>query len=166
MATDERKDTALTFRAGVGIILRKPDGRLLLCERKDKPGRWSFPQGGIEPGEIPVLAAYREMGEELGIGVPLADSMPPELPLLIGVYPGFLSYLIPRMYEKFEKVGIGQTILWHLFEWSREDDPPKLGAEFNSLGWWKPSDVYTLTVSPFKIQMYRDLMYWVQELYT
>ena len=38
------------YRKCVGIVVYQND-KVLLCERKDTPGGWQFPQGGIETGE-------------------------------------------------------------------------------------------------------------------
>ena len=54
------------FRAGVVTVVRRGDGRVLAFERVDAPGEWQLPQGGLEKGEAPVEAAWRELGEETG----------------------------------------------------------------------------------------------------
>jgi putative (di)nucleoside polyphosphate hydrolase len=56
------------FRRGIVAVLRRPDGTVLLCERSDHEGSWQFPQGGIELGETPEQAFFRELREELGNG--------------------------------------------------------------------------------------------------
>lgn len=51
-----------------GIIRR--DGQILACQRRlaDRfPGKWEFPGGKLEEGEVPVDALRRELEEELGI---------------------------------------------------------------------------------------------------
>ena len=53
-------------------VLRRPDGRVLLAERKpgkDAAGYWELPGGQIEPGESPAEAASRELFEEVGVRV-------------------------------------------------------------------------------------------------
>src|SRR5215213_4782961 len=58
-------------------VLRAPDGRVLLTERrpgKDAAGFWELPGGQIEPGESPAQAAARELLEEVGIQ---ADELAP-----------------------------------------------------------------------------------------
>ena len=55
----------------VGGILFDPDGRLLLIQRGNEPGRglWSIPGGRVEPGENDHTAVVREMREETGLAV-------------------------------------------------------------------------------------------------
>jgi 8-oxo-dGTP diphosphatase len=51
-------------------VLRAPDGRVLLAERKagkDAAGFWELPGGQVDPGESPVQAAARELLEEVGV---------------------------------------------------------------------------------------------------
>ena len=53
-------------------VLRAPDGRVLVAERKpgkDAAGFWELPGGQIEPGESTAQAAARELYEEVGIRV-------------------------------------------------------------------------------------------------
>lgn len=37
-----------------------------MAKRKHADEHWQFPQGGIDQGESPLLAVFREMKEELG----------------------------------------------------------------------------------------------------
>ena len=58
-------------------VLRAPDGRVLLTERKpgkDAAGFWELPGGQVEPGESPAQAAARELLEEVGVH---ADELAP-----------------------------------------------------------------------------------------
>ena len=48
-------------------------------------GLQEFPGGGIEPGELPLIAAVREVSEEVGIEIS------PDEGKLFGVYPNELS---------------------------------------------------------------------------
>ena len=48
------------------------DGRVLVAERpagRSMAGLWEFPGGKVEPGEAPVAALVRELGEEVGVTV-------------------------------------------------------------------------------------------------
>jgi 8-oxo-dGTP diphosphatase len=48
------------------------DGRILITQRRADQslgGQWEFPGGKVEPGEAPVAALVRELGEEIGVTV-------------------------------------------------------------------------------------------------
>lgn len=65
------------------VVMTDPQGRILLCKTTFKKD-WELPGGIVEPGESPVLAARREVSEEIGlqlrIGRLLAmDWLPPYL---------------------------------------------------------------------------------------
>jgi 8-oxo-dGTP diphosphatase len=61
------------IRRVAAVLLVDGEGRLLLQLRSldapAAPGKWSFPGGGIEPGEQPEEAARRELLEEAGLSV-------------------------------------------------------------------------------------------------
>ena len=65
MATKHSAGILLFRRAGDGVevLLVHPGGPF--WKRRDE-GAWSIPKGEIEPGEEPLAAALRELGEELG----------------------------------------------------------------------------------------------------
>ena len=51
-------------------VLRAPDGRVLLAQRKpgkDAAGFWELPGGQVDPGESAAQAAERELLEEVGV---------------------------------------------------------------------------------------------------
>ncbi|MDH6223787.1 NUDIX domain-containing protein [Streptomyces sp. MJP52] len=54
---------------GVGAVLLRPDGRVLLGHRvkRGEPASWCLPGGHLEPGESCEAAAVREIAEESGI---------------------------------------------------------------------------------------------------
>lgn len=56
----------LPYRPCVGLMLFDPRGLVFVGERGDMPGAWQMPQGGIDEGETPAMAAVRELREETG----------------------------------------------------------------------------------------------------
>src|SRR5436305_12398390 len=57
------------YRPAVGIMLVNPAGLAFIGRRIDMPAglaAWQMPQGGIDPGESPRVAALRELKEEVG----------------------------------------------------------------------------------------------------
>ena len=60
---------ALIDRHGQVLVQRRPAGKMMA-------GLWEFPGGKIERGETPEEALVRELREELGIHVALADLAP------------------------------------------------------------------------------------------
>lgn len=55
------------------VALVDARGWILLQERDEHPvidpEKWGFPGGGVEPGEEPEAAAYRELEEETGVSL-------------------------------------------------------------------------------------------------
>lgn len=55
------------FRRGVGIMLLNSQGLVFIGRRARHPeDAWQMPQGGIKLRETPLLAALRELREEIG----------------------------------------------------------------------------------------------------
>lgn len=83
-------------RVGVSVIVRKPDGSILMGLRKGShgAGTWSSPGGHLEPGETLEECAERELCEETGIYskvrlLPLApplDAEPPEMGTYVTIW--------------------------------------------------------------------------------
>lgn len=59
--------------------------QIFIAERSDLVGIWQFPQGGIDEGETPKEALYRELKEEIGTNK--VD--------VIAEYPQWVSYDFP-----------------------------------------------------------------------
>jgi 8-oxo-dGTP diphosphatase len=62
-------------RVGVGVVVRRPDGRVLVGRRLAEPGRpLAIPGGKLDPGESVEACAVRELAEETGIVVEARDA--------------------------------------------------------------------------------------------
>lgn len=111
---------AAGFRANVGIVLMHADGQVFLGRRSGGRG-WQFPQGGIQAGEDPEQALYRELREEIGLGP--ADVQ------LVGATQGWLRYRLPARYVRRDQtpVCIGQKQRWFLLRPAH----PELGIRFD-----------------------------------
>ncbi len=66
-------------KVAAGVVAER-DGRILLVRRNHEPmiGRWSFPSGFVDAGEVVEEAAAREAHEEAGVEV--------RIDRLLGVY--------------------------------------------------------------------------------
>ncbi|WP_370214877.1 NUDIX domain-containing protein [Aeromicrobium sp.] len=70
MTTDkDQQASALGYRPCVGVMLVNYSGEVFVGRRIDtKEGDfWQMPQGGIDPGEDPRDALFRELWEETGV---------------------------------------------------------------------------------------------------
>ena len=55
------------YRPCVGIMLINSVNQIFVGQRFDNHGdAWQMPQGGIDAGETPIEAGFREMHEEIG----------------------------------------------------------------------------------------------------
>ena len=143
------------FRANVGIILCHADGRLFWARRVGGRAGWQFPQGGLQPGETPEQALYRELAEEVGLG--------PERVQVLAASRGWLSYRLPPRYQRqdSEPRCIGQKQRWFLLRSVDPEPPVRLDAsptpEFDQWRWvdyWHPLD----EVIFFKRGVYRQAL--------
>ena len=78
------------YRKNVGIVICNRQRQVLWARRVNRNG-WQFPQGGVDFNESTREAAFREMGEELGLR--------PEHVRLIGSTKKWLKYDIPNRYR-------------------------------------------------------------------
>ncbi|MEU3901619.1 NUDIX hydrolase [Streptomyces sp. NPDC045251] len=74
MTTDTTNTTDEAIRYTADVVLFAV-GHVLLIERGWDPyeGCWALPGGHVDAGETSVAAAARELEEEAGIAVPVAD---------------------------------------------------------------------------------------------
>ena len=56
------------YRAGVGTVVYRPTGEIVIFKRSQHPvGAWELQQGGIDLGEVPEQTLWRELLEEIGV---------------------------------------------------------------------------------------------------
>ncbi|MBB4658313.1 RNA pyrophosphohydrolase [Parvularcula dongshanensis] len=143
------------YRPNVGVCLLNRQGLVWLGTRagvgENEPltaYRWQMPQGGIDEGEAPDLAAFRELREETGV----------TSARLLTMTPGWLAYDFPAEYRK--KRWRGQRQKWAVMLFEGEDDEVDLDAdehkEFDDWRWAELSEAAGLVV-PFKRGVYEEL---------
>jgi putative (di)nucleoside polyphosphate hydrolase len=115
---------------------------------------WQMPQGGIDPGEDPLEAAYRELWEETGV---LREHVE-----LVAAAPEELTYDLPE--ELVGKIWKGkwrgQRQRWFLFRFLGGDGDVNIATaepEFRAWRWAEPKDLPELIV-PFKRELYREVL--------
>jgi len=129
------------FRANVGIILSNCDGKVFWGKRIGQTS-WQFPQGGIDEGETPLEAMFRELHEETGLLEKHVQVM--------GETQDWLRYRLPnkmiRRCSSSGKVCVGQKQRWFLLRLICEDSSVDLKAcdvpEFDGWRWvnyWLPA---------------------------
>lgn len=137
------------FRAGVGAVIVNDAGLVLALERVDIPEAWQLPQGGLEAGEEPLQAVFREMAEETAI--------PASVLQLVVASPELLVYELPPM-ARSKKTGRGQVQYWFFFRFLGSDDAidVRSGGEFRS--WqWMPFANLLESAADFRKPVYRRL---------
>ena len=126
------------FRANVGIILANADKKLLLGGRAGTKG-WQFPQGGVNEGEEPIDAMYRELHEEVGLE---RDDVE-----VLGVTRDWLRYRLPDKYIRrhSKPLCIGQKQRWFMLRLASDEQSVRFDRcekpEFDRVRWvqfWRP----------------------------
>lgn len=143
---------AAGFRANVGIILVGDDDRVFWAKLIKQQSAWQFPQGGINKGEEPVDAMYRELYEETGLAKGDVE--------LLGSTQGWMRYRLPKRYQRSnqKKPCIGQKQKWFLLRLVGDPSSIRFDAvgspEFSDYQWvsyWYPVS----HVISFKRDVYR-----------
>ncbi len=145
------------FRPNVCAIIlseREPT-QIYVFRRTGVQDAWQFPQGGIDPGETPEEALFRELKEEIGTN---------RLEILRRK-PDPVSYLFPPGFQIDSKKGQSQIYFLCRFcpgalEEVRFDAPEEAAPpEFEEMSLMLPSKFLEYVI-PFKRDAYRQALEW------
>ena len=142
------------YRPNVGIVLCNPHNEVFWGKRI-REHSWQFPQGGIDHGETPVEAMYRELREEVGL-------LPAHVRIL-GRTRDWLRYDVPWQWSRRDCRGVyrGQKQIWFLLRLVGRDSDVCLRTtakpEFDAWRWneyWVKVD----SVVEFKREVYQQAL--------
>ena len=148
----DKKFSNLPLRKGVGVALLNKNNQIFVAKRIDNPNDfWQMPQGGIDKGENPLKAAYRELNEETSIKtVELIQEIKDEI---IYHLPDNLLGIIWK--GKFK----GQTQKWYIMRFLGEDNEINLKTKHPEFLEWKWINHENITdkVVEFKLHVYEKI---------
>ena len=120
------------YRPNVGIILVNAKNQVFWGKRI-RQDAWQFPQGGIQHGETPEQAMFRELHEEVGL---LMDHVQ-----ILGRTRDWMRYEVPQGWVRRDARGSykGQKQIWFLLQLIGRDCDVSLRAsghpEFDAWSW-------------------------------
>jgi putative (di)nucleoside polyphosphate hydrolase len=148
----------LPYRPCVGVVLIDARGMVFAGQRIDSPAgaspAWQMPQGGIDDGEKPREAAYRELWEETGVTRDLVD--------FVGKTHGWVTYDLPP--ELLGKIWggkyRGQKQKWFLFRFKGHDSDIRIASEHPEFSAWRwiTADEMVDGIVPFKRAVYDEVI--------
>jgi len=116
------------FRPNVGIILLNSKNQVFWGKRI-RTHSWQFPQGGINHGETPEQAMYRELHEEVGLC--------PEHVRIVARTRDWLRYEVPTHFIRRDARAVrttaGLQLSTRLSRWMSSGSPVKPSRRSNSL---------------------------------
>jgi putative (di)nucleoside polyphosphate hydrolase len=146
---------SLPYRPCVGVVLIDARGMVFAGQRIDSPSpAWQMPQGGIDEGERPREAAYRELWEETGVTRDKVE--------FVGKTHGWVTYDLPP--ELLGKVWggkyRGQKQKWFLFRFKGQDADVKIASDHPEFSTWRwiLADEMVESIVPFKREVYEKVI--------
>lgn len=147
----------LPYRPCAGIMLANTEGKIFVGQRIDKApdiDAWQMPQGGIDEGEDPEQAAFRELVEETGISPDVVD-------VIARSREEYFYDLPEELLGKIWKGRFrGQRQWWFLMRFKGVDSDINIETEhpeFSRWQWVMPDRLPVLIV-PFKRRLYESLV--------
>ena len=148
----DKKYSNLPLRKGVGVVLLNSNNQIFVAKRIDNPKDfWQMPQGGIDVGEDPLTAAFRELKEETSIkSVKLIKEINSEITYHL---PENLLGIIWKGKYK------GQIQKWFVMRFLGNDNEINLKTKHPEFLDWKWIDIEDITtkVVDFKLHVYKKI---------
>jgi putative (di)nucleoside polyphosphate hydrolase len=145
----------LPYRPCVGVVLIDARGMVFAGQRIDSPTpAWQMPQGGIDKGEAPKEAAFRELWEETGVTRDLVEPL--------AKTHGWVTYDLPP--ELLGKVWggkyRGQRQKWFLFRFKGHDSDIRIATDHPEFTTWRwiLADEMLDSIVPFKRAVYEAVI--------
>ena len=143
----------LPYRPSIGLMILNNKLEVFVGRRIDTKGdAWQMPQGGIDDGETPIDAAYREMKEEIGTNN--AKSIAETKQWYKYDLP---NHLIKKLWDGRYR---GQRQKWFLMQYQGNDDDIKIDSGEIEFAAWKWVNIEELTqiIVPFKKKLYLSVI--------
>jgi len=148
----DKKFSNLPLRKGVGVALLNDNNKIFVAKRIDNPNDfWQMPQGGIDIGEKPLEAAFRELKEETSIkSVKLIRELNYEITYHL---PDNLLGIIWKGKYK------GQTQKWFIMRFLGNNNEIDLKTKHPEFLEWKWIEIENITdkVVDFKLHVYEKI---------